>query len=209
MKAIRHQRGKATREAIVKAAETVFAEVGYGEARLEDIAAIVGVRRPSMVYYFAGKQELYDAVEADIFEAMHHFSRERLEGVTGPLEKLLALTDAWLDFIVARPTAARIIQRLIADVRPRQGNPIEFSHVALDILEDIVTEGVESGRFRPVSPMFVLNGVSGGILFYVNNSTLIGEQRFYEPSDPETLAEYRALLGRLIRAAVLCDAPAG
>ncbi|CDO34489.1 MULTISPECIES: TetR/AcrR family transcriptional regulator [Novosphingobium] len=207
MKAARNLRGKATREAIVKAAETVFADVGFGDARLEDIAQIVGVRRPSMVYYFAGKQELYDAVEADIFNAMHEFSRERLETITGPLERLIALTDAWLDFMVARPTAARIIQRLIADVRPRGGNPIEFSFVALDDLEAIVNEGVASGSFRPVSPMFVLNGVAGGILFYVNNSNLIGDSRRYEPGDPDTLNEYRRLLRRLIRAAVLQGEP--
>lgn len=205
MKPIKHKRGKATREAIVRAAEDVFAEVGYGDARLEEIAARVGVRRPSMVYYFAGKQELYDAVEADIFSALNASSRERLNGTTGSLERLLALTDAWLDFMVARPTAARIIQRLIADVSPRQGNPIEFSHVALEQLDAIVNEGVQNGSFRPTSAMFVLNGVMGGILFYVSNSTLIGENRRYDPADPETLGEYRSLLGRLIRTAVLAD----
>lgn len=198
----RQPRGDVTRQAILDAAERIFANVGYAAARLEDVAQEVGIRRPSIVYYFPGKQQLYDEVEADIFAAMHDFVQERMAGVEAPMERLLTLLDAWLDFLVLRPTAARIIQRLVADHGPRGDNPVEFSDPALRDLEDVITAGVEAGDFQPVSAMHFLNTVSAGALFYVCNSSQLGDARAYDPADPEQLAQFRTLQHKLARAAV-------
>lgn len=200
---VRQERGEATRQAILDAAEMVFADLGFAVARLEDVAVAVGIRRPSIIYYFPNKQALYDEVESDIFASMHAFGDERTRGIADPLDLLLALLDAWLDFYVTRPSAARIVQRLVADVLPRGGNPIEFSNSALEDIENAITQGVESGAFQPISPMLFLNGVAGSVLFYVCNGGQIGEHRRYDPADPDELARFRALLHKLARAAVL------
>lgn len=202
MKPIRHARGEATRHAILDAAETVFAEVGFATARLEDVAAAVGIRRPSIIYYFANKQDLYDAVEADIFACMHNVALKRTEAESTPIDKLLALLDGWLDFLVARPTAARIIQRLVADVTPRRGNPTQFSNVLLRDVEVVVSEGIASGDFRAISPMHVVNAVGSSSLFYVCNGKQLGNDRSYDAADPKELESFRALLHLLTRAAV-------
>lgn len=202
---VRQARGDATRHAILDAAERIFANVGYAAARLEDVAQTVGIRRPSIVYHFPGKQELYDAVEADIFTSMHAFAAERLTDVADPMARLIALLDAWLDFMVGRPTAARIIQRLIADAGPRGSNPVEFSETVLADMDAIVRAGVESGAFRPVSAIQLVNGVGGGSLFYICNARQVGDVRAYDPADPAELTRFRALLHRLARAAVLPD----
>lgn len=203
MKAIRQPRGEVTRQAILDAAERVFAEVGFAAARLEDVAEEVGIRRPSIVYYFASKQELYDEVEATIFADMHAFAQARIAGIEEPFARLVALLDAWLDFHVSRPNAARIIQRLVADVTPRRGNPVEFSNTALEDIDRVIAAGVAAGAFRPVSPMHVLNGVAAGVLFYVCNGGQIGDTRAYDPADPVELSAFRALMHRLAAAAVL------
>ena len=51
----------ATPERLLDAAEQCFAQ-GYDAARLEDIAAAAGIRRPSLLYHFASKDDLYAAV---------------------------------------------------------------------------------------------------------------------------------------------------
>ncbi|MES2495195.1 MAG: TetR/AcrR family transcriptional regulator [Pseudomonadota bacterium] len=199
----RQPRGDATRRSILDAAEQVFADLGYAAARLEDVALSVGIRRPSIVYYFPNKQQLYDEVESGIFTAMHQFVMERMQGAVDPLDRLLALLDAWLDFLVARPTAARIIQRLIADLGPRGDNPVKFSETALRDIETVVDAGVKAGTFHPVSAMHILNGVAAGALFYVCNAGQLGTDRSYDPADPEGLKQFRTLLHTLARAAVL------
>ena len=198
----RQSRGDATRQAILQAAEQIFADVGYDAARLEDVALDVGIRRPSIVYYFPGKQQLYDEIEANIFASMHTFVHDRMAGIEEPMDRLLALLDAWLDFLVSRPTAARIIQRLIADHGPRGDNPIEFSDSALRDLESVINAGVEAGKFAPVSPTHILQTVSAGALLYVGNAGQLGSTRLYNPADPDELARFRALQHKLARAAV-------
>ncbi|RJF93103.1 TetR/AcrR family transcriptional regulator [Sphingomonas cavernae] len=202
MKPVRHARGEATRQAILEAAETVFAEVGFATARLEDVAAAVGIRRPSIIYYFANKQELYDAVEEDIFACMHQQALKGIAANDKPIDRLLGLLDGWLDFLVARPSAARIIQRLVADVTPRRGNPTQFSNILLRDVEMVVNEGIAAGDFRPIPPMHVVNAVGSSSLFYVCNGKQLGSNRSYDAADPKELESFRELLHLLTRAAV-------
>ena len=198
----RQPRGDITRQAILDCAERIFADHGYAATRLEDVAADVGIRRPSIVYYFSGKQQLYDEVESSIFAAMHIFVEQRLATVSKPMDRLLALLDAWLDFLIARPTAARIIQRLVADHAPRGDNPVEFSGLALDDLEQVIAAGIKEGAFQPVSAMHFLNTIAAGALFHVCNASQLGKGRNYDPNDPIVREAFRALQHKLARAAV-------
>src|SRR5512135_3376830 len=67
------------REAVIAAAARVFAEKGYGEARVDEIAARAGVNKAMLYYHVGGKEELYAAVVATV-----------LDGVLGRLEGVLA-----------------------------------------------------------------------------------------------------------------------
>jgi TetR/AcrR family transcriptional regulator len=202
MPSTRKERADATREAILREAENMFAATGFRAARLEDIGEAVGIRRPSLLHHFATKQMLYDAVEERIFDQMSAASEARIAGVADPMARLLAHLDAWLDFFVRRPSAARILQRLIADTAVRQDNPVQFSYVVLDDMERTLTHGIAQGAFVPISTMTFINAVAGGILFYVCNSRQVGEQRNYDPSNPADLAVFRTLLHKLARSAV-------
>lgn len=202
MKPIRHTRGELTRRAILDAAEQIFADVGFDAARLEDVALVVGIRRPSIVYHFANKQELYDAVELDIFESMHRAASESMLRAKGHLDRFLALLDGWLDYMVQRPTAARIILRLVADATPRGENPTKFSFTALHDIEKVISEGVASGEFREISSVFLINSVASSSLFYVCNGKQLGPDSSYDPADPVLLSGFRTLLHDMARAAV-------
>ena len=53
--------GEETRRSVLRAAEEVFARVGYAGARMEDIADRSGIRRASFVHYYRDKPTLYGA----------------------------------------------------------------------------------------------------------------------------------------------------
>lgn len=51
---------------IIKAAKQVFIMKGYNEAGMSDIAALVGINRSGLHYYFRTKEKMFEAVFADI-----------------------------------------------------------------------------------------------------------------------------------------------
>ena len=57
------------RDAILDAAETAFAERGFHETKLRDVAAQVGVTQPLIHHYFGSKDELFRAVVVRVLAA--------------------------------------------------------------------------------------------------------------------------------------------
>jgi AcrR family transcriptional regulator len=55
---------------ILEAARSVFAEKGYHEARMEDIAETVGVSKRTLYLYFENKEELFAAICAEAPKTM-------------------------------------------------------------------------------------------------------------------------------------------
>jgi len=113
-----------SREAILDAAERLFAERGYEGASLEEIGAAAGVSRGTPSYFFRSKEGLYDAVLVRVFEARESFLDERfrraLAKLPAPPAKpnraslraaLEAAVDAYSAFLVERPTFVQLVQR--------------------------------------------------------------------------------------------------
>ena len=69
----RERNGARTREAILDAAEALFAERGYEATSLNDIGAAASVSRGTPGYFFGSKLELYRAVLARCLEQVRDF----------------------------------------------------------------------------------------------------------------------------------------
>ena len=106
------------RSQLLQAAELEFAASGFAEARLEDIAAAVGMRRPSLLYHFRTKEALYSAVMAQAFGAVSALLDDVLgaPGVALPLriDTMVARIHA---FLRQREAVSRLLLRDLLDGR--------------------------------------------------------------------------------------------
>jgi len=144
----RRDRGLQTRAEIVAAAERHFAERGFEAARLEDIAADVGIRRAAIFYYFRDKNELYAAVLDEVFRG----AMATLPSHGKVAERLEASLIGWIDYVAQRPTVARLILREAANAKPGAESPfVRAGRAPIDMFRSLIQEGVASGELKPLA----------------------------------------------------------
>lgn len=195
-------RPASTRDDILAAGEQVFAELGFDGASLDDIAARVGIRRPSVLHHFRSKREIYDAVERAIFDQLNA-SIDAVDLPADHFDQLMALLGGWLTFMADRPTAARIILRNASDLTARSLDPVEFSNRAVNRFEEIIEAGVKAGAFRPVHPMMALNVLGSAVLSFVCNAKQLGVEREYDATALAVRAEFLEVLRASARGLLL------
>lgn len=158
------------RSTILASAEALFAENGFEATRLEDVAEAVGIRRASLVYYFRDKRALYDAVLADVIASLERALARGLKS-EGPLaSRVEAAVGAWVDFLLARSTFARLLLRELASA-PLDGSAAPLAaHLggveaaARSLLLELEKEG---GSFpRAVDPAHFASAIAGATVFY-------------------------------------------
>jgi len=196
-------RSERTRAAILAAAEALFAERGLAETRLEDVAAAVGIRRASIVYYFADKPALYDAVLADVFQGFG----ARLETVLlaeRPLgERAIDAVSAWIDYLAERPTTARILLREVADGRVGREPPlVRHTRTFHELIGRVLAQegGDPMASAPPVDPVHLSSVVAGSTVFFIAAMPALLPGLGFDPLEPTRLEAYRnELLGTVRR----------
>lgn len=101
----------ATREKILEAAKTVFAERPYSTASIRMVGTAAGIDHPLISYYFPTKAELFEAVVEDVAETYSQANTTWFEGL-GELNASRGFSlyvDRLLDFTARHPEALRII----------------------------------------------------------------------------------------------------
>jgi TetR/AcrR family transcriptional regulator len=98
---------RATEDAILKAAETVFAEAGFGGARMQLIADMAGLPKANLHYYFETKEALYRRVVERIFNIWLE-AADVFDAAEGPAEGIGAYIDAKMEISGRHPNGSKV-----------------------------------------------------------------------------------------------------
>jgi AcrR family transcriptional regulator len=99
------------RNAILHAAETIFARRDYHEVQMDDVVEACGVGKGTLYRYFPSKQDLYFAV---MFEGIEHLRRELEAAVStdeAPVRKIRRIVQRTLGFFWDRRFFFALIHR--------------------------------------------------------------------------------------------------
>ena len=148
-----------SREAILDAAEQLFAAKGYEETSLQEIGQHAGVSRGTPNYFFGSKEQLYGAVLDRVFTAEQVAVLQSLGSLSSETEEqpnLLTLAiSSFLDFLIARPTFPRLIEReALHDARflKTRSAYLEVFKAGLDLIQAELAQG----NTRSVDPVQLL-----------------------------------------------------
>ncbi|QFG24362.1 TetR/AcrR family transcriptional regulator [Actinomadura sp. WMMB 499] len=106
-------RADATRQALLIAAQEVFADRGYGDAGIAEIVERSGISVGSLYHHYGGKAGLYVALWEELTgeqerRAAQAVSAAREEGRSDPIEQFIAGARAYLQVCWERREAARL-----------------------------------------------------------------------------------------------------
>jgi AcrR family transcriptional regulator len=159
---------------VLREAEIVFAERGYDGARLDDVAARVGIRRASLVHYFKDKRELYDAVLESLFgDLLAGYSRV-LAGSGSMSEKLEQFIDVWVEFAHRRPEFVRILMREMADGLGEGARRLaERALPVITAVGDAILAGRATESFLPINPFHFMMTTAGASAFLLLGGAIL------------------------------------
>jgi TetR/AcrR family transcriptional regulator len=195
-------RSERTRAAILAAAEALFAERGFAETRLEDVAAQVGIRRASIFYYFADKTVLYDAVLADVFDGFRSELAPVLLGSGSLLDRASRAVSTWVRYLARRPSTARILLREVADGRAGREAPIirhtrAYFDLVAQVLEQSAGDPLAAGG--PVHPVHLASLVTGSTVFFFAAMPALLPGLGFDPFEESGLEAYERELLATVR----------
>jgi len=100
----------ATREAVLTAAEQLFAENGFAATSMRDISNASGVSHPLIHHHFGSKQDLYDAVKRRLVEDYAKRFPHAARAVNRPLN-VEAEMHRLLDYMGGNPMLLKLCAR--------------------------------------------------------------------------------------------------
>ncbi|MCC6809111.1 MAG: TetR/AcrR family transcriptional regulator [Deltaproteobacteria bacterium] len=107
-----------TRDRLLVAAEAEFGRVGFDRARLEDIAKVAGISRPSLLYHFETKEKLYERVVRNVFNKIGELFMESIKDAGDFRERLDRVIVRYIAFVDEHPAVALIVLRELLDASP-------------------------------------------------------------------------------------------
>jgi AcrR family transcriptional regulator len=162
-----------TTQRILKAAGTIFSEVGFAGARVDEIAKRAGVNKATIYYHIGDKQALYAWVIHNLFGDAADRFEHNISTANSPDEKLKTFIRTVVDTVERHPELAAIMLREQASGGRNFPDMVtqDLARI-IDILTSILQEGSKKGVFIETVPIIVHMMVIGTIVFFKMSSPI-------------------------------------
>ncbi|HYX05352.1 MAG TPA: TetR/AcrR family transcriptional regulator [Bacteroidales bacterium] len=153
------------RAAVLKAAEKVFAQRGFHEATISEIATKAGVSEGLIYEYFTNKEALLFSIPGEKSSRFREENLGILKYVDGAANKLKILIYRHLELFELNPDYANITVMILRNNRNfLKTDEYKVVRSSAQLTIDVIKEGIENGEFRKgIDPYTIRSIIWGSI----------------------------------------------
>ncbi|MEO7128470.1 MAG: TetR/AcrR family transcriptional regulator [Rhodoferax sp.] len=183
------------RNAILAAARSEFSGKGLAGARVNEIAALAGVNKQLIYYYFGSKSDLYHAALEAVYTEIRSLERElNLEGMK-PAEAMTTLIGFSFDYLASHPDFIGLINHENAQGADyvRTSTAIRATNSPLvELIGKTLRRGIAAKAFRrAIDPIELYISVAGMSYFFFSNRLTLSSIFARDLASTEMVEAYR------------------
>ena len=143
-------------ETILDAALEVFAAQGFRGTTLDQIAEVAGLSKPNLLYYFASKEAIHQALLTDLLDVWLDPLRA-MDAGGDPVEEVMGYVRRKLDLARDYPRESRLFANEMLQGAPRMRAVIEGDLKALvDDKAVVLRAWMDQGRIARMHPVHLI-----------------------------------------------------
>jgi len=188
------------KEHILDIAESAFSEFGYEGTSTRLLANRAGINMAMLNYYFGSKDGLLKAVMDRRVSTMRQYLQQIKDEPIASADKLMRAFEVYINRIFKNECFHRLIHREISlNQRTELVESIsENIFKNLNVLREIILEGIANGSFRQVDVEMTVASIPGLMYFLLNSRQVSGyllqinfqDQGHFETAIKPRLREY-------------------
>jgi len=151
----------------------LFGSQGYDATSLDGVAAVVGVRKQTLLYHFNSKADLFAAAAAEAAAALY----QALEGALrdhdpGGLDRLPIFIASAMDLARERPEVLSLIREVARAGPPVSDRVVEALRPLVDSAVAWFERGIDDGVIRKQNPRIALLTIYSAVIGHVTESSV-------------------------------------
>jgi AcrR family transcriptional regulator len=141
---------------ILSAARALFEKQGLKKTTMDDIASRIGKCKGALYYYFASKDEIFEAV---VHQEMTEFFKQvtlEINAVYGAKEKLIAYCRTRLKKISKLCNLNEVLKKDLIDFAGKMEIiKKKYDTLQVALVKDIILEGIKKGEFKKMDKEYI------------------------------------------------------
>ncbi len=150
-----------TKRKIFETSMELFAKKGYEATSIEEITSIVGVAKGTLYYHFSSKEEIFNFLVAEGMKLLKNSIEIKISKTNSYIEKLKAIILIQIKIIIKYENFITMLLSQIWGQEPRNIKCRSYVFEYINMIEEIIKEGVEKGEIIDCDLSVMASGIFG------------------------------------------------